>query len=246
MPSKATGATNIVLKTVTARKRSDGGFFLEEIWEGTREAITALYGFHGPSVGNGIAELEASHDGPKWQLRLVKEAVPSSYPVVTATRLINHRVQKSIFEPPGPNGITEDELRDIKRFIDDNTFSDFTVPWSEAAGKLYSLALRGVTSRVIEQPFLIKTLTSLNTTHWNVSYANVGAIIGNGSIIADAAVGADLRIGLPSHDSAPPDGFVYGWLKHGPQVEPGSGNLSVLTQEYEYGLWSTFLYGNLI
>jgi len=244
MASKATGSNNITLRVARGGKRNLGGFYREEVYEGTRQSVETAYGFF---VGIGAADVFIEHDGPLWRLIVRREdQSPAGFPVQTGTRLQNQRVQKSIFEPPGPNNISDQELRDIQKFID-NPDSDILPEdfLSDDAYYLYSLALRGVTSRPVEQPWLIKTVTQLNTRSFLLSFTNVGRIFSTASVIADAGVANVLRFGLPA-DVSNRIGFEFGWLKHGAEVEPGPGNLHVATQSYEYGFWSTFLFGDLL
>lgn len=236
--------SGLELRAITGGLRKNGGAYREWRYEGTRDAVnTAFASFF--SAG-GIDDLLINRAGNNlWELIVRRDDVfPASFPITHQVRLVTQRVQKSIFEPPLPpafDSLTDAEIAEVKEEVRNPTPGFSVVYSNEAQQALYSLAIRGVQYRIVYQPHLIRQSTASNAQVWVVSFSNVGKIFSTPAVVADAGIGTPLRFALPS-DVSQYDDYVYGWLKHGVSVEPGPENIEVLSQEYEYGLWSTWLY----
>lgn len=247
----AIGST-LDLVSITRGSRAHGGSYVDWTYEGTRDAVNVAFSVNFPQVGVTINDLLVNKVGNnKWQLIIRRDDVLSGAVALShQVRLITQRVHKSIFEPPLPGplaDVTDGEIAQIKEEIRQRSTDSFTQSptWladvSQGARDLYSLALRGVQHRIVYQPHLIKQSVGNNLQIWVVSFSNIGKLFSTADVVDDAAITSILRFGLPQ-DVSDFDDYEYGWLKHGPNVEPGPENVEILSQEYEYGLWSTKLY----
>ena len=235
---KATGQSARVRRLLRRSIHRENGSAGEQEWVGVNSyALAGLFNSYARKAEEVI--LEAS--GGMARLIVRDSNVVRHYQ--EGVRMITQRIPKSIFEPPGPNNVSDEDLQRIQKALAENKTNEaFEAAESQ---HLYTLALKGVRSRFVYQPFLVKTVAAGRREQFNLSFANAGAIIGIGSIVGDAGVEGLLKWNLPS-DVSTRDGFEYGWLKGVPGVEPGPNGQQILTQEYEYGLWSTQLYGNPI
>jgi hypothetical protein len=106
------------------------------------------------------------------------------------------------------------------------------------------LGILGVTSRIVYQPVIIRTSTAGPKYGFVPDYSLTGKVIHPDSI--QAAVKAKLPIAPPNDTYDGDGGFVYGWLQHEPTYTLVANNKAQFQVEWEYGLWSTFLYGNAV
>lgn len=197
----------------------------------------------------GVIDTEFSNRGALWTLRVrFSTGQPGSPPEapLDEVRMSINRVQKSIFEPPLPAGITNDEVRIIKRALQTNELDIFDEQaLSDDGFDLYNLAVAGVEHRVVYQPILSRTRTALLGFDWDDHTGNVGKNHSHAQLVADADLAAILNFVLPATGATSTwEGmiFQYGWVKHEPYYETASGGRSVEYLEYEYGLWPILLY----
>jgi len=235
------------------------GDFIETVYEGTREYVNSL--FAPARLSYGVLAVETENEGPLYRLRVRSSVTPTSEtdqnsPENTVRIQVN-RVQKSIFEPPGPAGITAGQLRVIKKALAEDlenaTPASFLaaniLPGSDAY-TLYQLALSGVDYRVVYQPVLYRTRTAPAGFKWADRSNGVGYNLSLEDMMADAVLGNILNFPLPTNDalvnwvdeSGTAVQFAYGWVKHAPYYDTAAGNRTVEYLEYEYGLWPVLMY----
>lgn len=243
--------SNLILVSTGEGTRSDGTTYDEWVYEGTKSAISAEYfritksGFTA-SYGYTGNELVVNHGPAKSSLTIRKSNTQrGGYDDVV--RLLANKVQKSIFEAPLPtafSSLTDTQIAEVKKAIADNTldaaFDDEKQQW------LYAAALRGVEYRITHQPILQRVVSQPSKpggfSGFQTPYVNVGAILSTSAMVADAGIaGSEISYNLPNFVSDF-DLFTWGWYKNFPQVEQGANNTTIVTREYEYGLWYNLLY----
>jgi hypothetical protein len=235
--------SNAVGTSKTLRRKSQGwdantGTYEQFEWAGTKSAILGMI-----SGVKAVAQsYEYDHDGATYRLSYRISNDPKNQEVQDEVRMDVHRVHKSIFEPP-TGGLTADQLRSVQEYAEDKTKTELPNDWVDAQLELYDLAIQGVTSWIVYQPVIIRTSTAGPKYGFVPDYSLVGSIIHPSSI--QTAVKAKLPI-APPNDTYDGGGFVYGWLQHMPSYALVAGNKAQFQVEWEYGLWSTFLYGNAV
>ena len=244
----------IEIVEINAGHRKQGGSYVEWVYEGTQDAVNAAFNQFLKFIR--VDDLFRTKTGSNlYRLTVRRDDVftQAQFPLIHQVKMQTHRVLKSIFEPPLPLNLstaTAVEIARIKEELRKPETPGQSPAWvvTQSAGgqALYFLALRGVQYRVIEQPHLIKTTSAINSYVWSISFSNIGSIFSTEAVVVDAGIVTPLRFALPNFDD-PADtleglSFTYGWLKHGPAVDPGPENTEIVTQTYEYGLWSADMY----
>lgn len=138
------------------------------------------------------------------------------------------------------NSISEDELRLIRKHIQDPEEASPALTTSNAID-LYLLMLKGVRSVRVNVPTLRVSKLVSNTYAVQASQTNVGRIISSATLSSQESVPTRLFV-LPSTASTK-TGFVNGWYKNFPNIIQSTAGRWQISQEWEYGLWPTFLYG---
>lgn len=234
------GNPDLVELPLTRGRDSQSGFFHTRTWKGTEDACNAgldelaALADHAEVTGDGgVYTLTARFAG-------ADPTDPQADVPVREERLHCNRVTKSIYEHPNFAGIAANTKDDIRRYIDQGVELPFeiTVP-NEVA--LLELLKSGVTDFVIYQVVVIVTDTASASYPWNIGFENVGVVLSLASFLADANLQSGWADNLPDTND-PPAGFAYGYLKGPPEITTVGGNRSQLTQEFEFGLWSTELY----
>lgn len=129
--------------------------------------------------------------------------------------------------------------------------SKFTNTGSRAnALKAYKLMRAGVKGVYVSQPILRHTWSIPNNANPGYAFTNIGRILTTPTLIANEGVPANFLVPLgdlptvftnPSRtDSVDLD---YGWLKAMPSLSVAAFNRQELSGEWEFGLWSTDIYG---
>lgn len=77
------------------------------------------------------------------------------------------------------------------------------------------------------------------------SLSNVGRIITTNTLTIQESIPSTLLFNLPDYTSSK-SGYVYSWYKKFPNVQQSGGNRWNVSQEWEYGLWTTFMYGSAL
>lgn len=110
--------------------------------------------------------------------------------------------------------------------------------------KYYKLLRAGVTSVRVFEPVLRHTLIVRADYRIAASLTNVGKILTTAQLQSFENVPGILLFNLPTGSKVRTDALDvdYGWLKKYPTVTQISGGKWQISQEWEYGLWSTDLY----
>lgn len=245
-----TGTSNLVLVGKRPGWTKDGGPYIDYIYEGTDDACRTF-------AEASLSQIDAYDINPeggsgKHQLTIrVGSHVPEGQSELPQddVRMDVNRINKDIFTHPNFSGYTEAQMATVRKAAETKVATDITAAQAVLSGNAlltFNLVIKSnLEYWTVYQPVLIKTRTASSAYAFAVSYANCGRIISSGFLANEAELGGILRFTLPDLVSSDAR-FVYGWLKHFPSYAPGPNNRYVLTQEYEYGAWSTLLYGALV
>lgn len=239
---RAIGANFRIVSRRRGRDRIYGPFW-EVVYEGTPQAISTLEGdFTGdPTIQSTVIDEQPGKHRLVVRADIDLENGPGA-PTVEF-RQQPSRAHKSIFEPPYPySNVTEDDVRKIREAINKSKTSAPTLSSAEA-DQLYELALQGVQFRTVYQPILQVVRVAHWSYVWPNDYANIGLVMDLPTVLSDiqAKTGGTPNFPLLGQTWPTPD-FVYGYLFHMPSYDTSIGGKSTEVLEYEYGLWSTFLY----
>jgi len=217
-----------------------GGDYIEYIYEGNLNYIYSLYNI---GISSGFDSVEMSHRGPLYTLRLRQNSPDINRETpIDSVRMSVNRVHKDIFEPGGSVNLTPEELKDVRDALEDRTSTiselELLGNWNANQLALYELGLAGVKYRIVYQPVITRTKTASRRYDFPDPYVNVGSILTEAGMIADAGLQGLIHFEIPSLTQALPSGYQYGWQKHMPNYDEAIGARVVETREYEYGVWS--------
>lgn len=113
---------------------------------------------------------------------------------------------------------------------------------------VYKLMQAGIRSVIVSTPVIRHTQTVSNSWAVPVSLTNVGRIISSASMSTTELVPAGLLFTIPTIVPATFQTITvaYGWRKKWPTVQQVALRKWQLIQEWEFGLWSTDLYGPVV
>lgn len=137
--------------------------------------------------------------------------------------------------------ISDDDKRKIRNAISSpDPDSSPSISGTDAI-TLYQLMLGGVRSFRINIPTLRVSKLVSGSYPVRASMTNVGRIITTNTLSIQEAIPSTILFELPNYSTAKA-GFYYAWYKKHPNVQQSGGNKWNVSQEWEYGLWPTFLY----
>lgn len=142
------------------------------------------------------------------------------------------------------SGISDADKRKIREGIatpDPDNAPDLT----GNALTLYQLMLGGVRSFRINIPTLRVSKLVSGSYGVKASLTNVGRIISTSTLSIQEAIPATILFELPSFVSGK-SGFAYAWYKKFPNVQQAGTFKWSISQEWEYGLWPTFMYSAVL
>lgn len=116
------------------------------------------------------------------------------------------------------------------------------------AADLYNLAVYGVRAKRVIVPHLRHTQTVSQLWTVKAALTNVERIISTTSLVATESVPSTILFNLPDKTTVRSiaSKLGYGWYKKYPSVKIAANRRMQIEQEWEYGLWSTVLYGAIL
>ena len=238
------------------------GPYYEQEWEGDRDSIYGMIG----ELANADSYDVDDREKPKYRLRVrySKNQDGGGEQVIDEVRLHANRVEKDLWGSPQFSDVIDVDRKLIKAAIDNpekyklTELATFGFATTSAA-VLYALLKMNQSHYVVYQPVLERRRVASATFDFsgvtNAAYNNVGSIIAPGSIAGDAALPNPRLFSLPSQTGhVDIDGgtiaeeqitlrFNYGWLKNFPEYSQTAGNKAVVSQQWDFGLWSQNIYG---
>ncbi len=116
--------------------------------------------------------------------------------------------------------------------------------WLEA----YDLAVSGYTEDVVEQSVIIRTSTASANYARTILVENTGKIFTPAQMLALESAPATIieTVALPDgltpfNPATPGFGFLYGYRKSKPDMQPAAFNKWTVTTQWEQGVWSMFM-----
>lgn len=151
------------------------------------------------------------------------------------------------------NSIPQTELQTLKDGILNPAPSKSPALSNSTAIDLYALMLNGVKTTKVHAPILRHTQTVSRSWATKAAMTNVGRIIANATLIGSGANSENVPAGFlialgeaPFINSSNRTGLAYGWYKGFPTLGVGADNKLNITQEWQFGLWATLIYGDTI
>jgi hypothetical protein len=142
------------------------------------------------------------------------------------------------------NGITDEDRKLILREIQVLTEEDLIDFGDPNADALLALMIKGVRSFRVFAPVLRVSKLVSNTYAVQASQTNVGRIISAATLASQESVPTRLFT-LPSNVSGKV-GFAYGFYKNFPNIQQATAGRWQVSQEWDWGLWATAIYGNVL
>ncbi len=229
---------------------SDTGPYSVRTFHGTRTDILAFL----PSLqlSGATYEIRDTFSGTRVELEIKFSTAPGggSEVPVDNWEYFAGEVEKDLLDSglSGIETITDADKKLIRELVLDPSLGfTFANVNSDSA---YRLILAGVKSARILTPAVRHTATVSNTYTVPASLAHVGQIISTNALAALENFPSGLLFVLPNPiDPTPLDNTAsyptrkYGWYKKHPTVRIAANQKIQIEQEWEFGLWSTFIYG---
>lgn len=139
------------------------------------------------------------------------------------------------------DALTDNEVQGIRSAIQNPDPANIPALTGDAQ-TIYDLMKLGV--RDVKKFTVTLRHTQTVSNNWAVplSLTNVNQIISTDTLISQEGPPGWIADSMPSVVSTRA-GLSYGWFKSFPTITVVSYNRTQLVQEWEYGLWSTFIYG---
>lgn len=158
-----------------------------------------------------------------------------------------NEVEKDIMEADitavnAVNGTASEKL--LRKYIQGTDLTDSEVSsLSASAALLYADIKAGVRSIRVAVPTLKVSKFVSYTYQVKASIAGAGSVITTATLQSSESIPDSILFNLPAYTTSKPN-RAYGWYKKFPNVQTVGKNGFTVSQEWEYGLWSTTLYGS--
>ncbi len=228
--------------------RSEAGAYTVKIWEGTLSEIYQIA--VACEQSGGLWEITESFTGAKHKIeaRFPIDFNTTEAPV-NGWELFGEEVEKDVLES---NIADIDALSDkdkviLRALLDKGTDPAFPDERDEVtagfARNLYDQIILGLKSKRQTVYHLRHTQTTSILYPINASLANVDRILSTGTLLASETIPSSLPLAVGISNRA---GMAFGWYKKFPTIREATGHRTQIEQEWEYGLWSTIVYGSIL
>ncbi|HEV2210859.1 MAG TPA: hypothetical protein VG167_18960 [Verrucomicrobiae bacterium] len=167
---------------------------------------------------------------------LLESAVENPGTVGTLTSQQIQKIRSYLFEPPDGKTISFPQAADLKLDGPDD---------GSIALSIYQLMQQGVRNFPVEAPSLRHTIITSNQYAVPASLLNVRKVISSSSLSYLELLPSALLFSIP-FETSPNPALTYGWYKTFPTVQQLALLKWSITLEYQYGLWSTLLWGQAL
>jgi hypothetical protein len=248
MPATINGQAGAFLQPI-AMGKTESGSYTTYVWEGTKQSILGQI-----AVVDALGGTWDYQDSPTLAKCRLTARIPlnvvSGDPttdVVDDWEYFSHDSEVDILKADiaSVNSITDTDKSLIRKAIQAPPGGPSPAVSSGSASDIYLLMLTGVREMRISQPILRHTKTVTRAYQVKAARTNVKKIISTANIGTLEGIPAAVLFQLPT-DVSTRDGLVYGWYKKEPSVRLAARQKIRIEQEWEYGLWSTLLYGAAI
>ncbi len=236
------------------------GPYTTRVWRGGLAAILQIaaqcyaagYTFERSGGIGGIFTLEASMGGDAGG---AGGSAGASNEIVDDWELLPNKVQKDLLSSDTAvvNALTALQIDAIKK-ANQNPPADAAVSDLPAEClPVYRLMAAGVEYKVVHQPVLRHSWVIPRNARKGFDFTTVDKILTTNTLVRSEGVPVDFLLplrSLPTKYSNPAriDGItlVYGWYKAMPTLTLSAYSRRLVQAEYEFGLWSTLVYGAAI
>ena len=213
-------------------------------WKGTASAISTQYDTC--AAAGALVEVENGYGTSTLRARYAVTITGGTEAPVDAWEFFASHAEKDILEAdlPAINALTNQEKSDIREAIA-NPASDIWGDFSDEQLAVYGLMVSGVKAVRVMAPVLRHTQTVSNIFTVKAALTDVGKILSSGTLATFESIPSSVLFNLPydtSSRTAP--ALAYGWMKMHPTIRMAARQKMQIELEYEYGLWSTLLYGS--
>ena len=226
------------------------GDYVEYVYKGSKTYSESIYS----QVRGNCAEVEKDVEGPVGivRVRYAGTVEPGGEEQLRIElRMARNDVQKSIFDYNlfgTTGGLSHEQLQDIKYIRDNPDDVIFFDGWLGTATAeeqaLLALVDAGFEYQVVSQPILTQITTASSLFQWPDMTGNAGSVLSQQTL--SGVLRQQPNFTLPGTNETAPAGYVYGWKMNYPTYESSSDGHSQEVIEFEFGLWPTQIYGNLV
>lgn len=198
-----------------------------------------------------VAELS----GGNWEVTATSSTDPFSGPqgeqIVEYWELVPKDCSKELLASHHNlvSGLTQGAVDNIKKAVDNSDTTSATCGLTGNPLVVFKLMRAGVEHVEIEQPILQHVWQVPIGVNLTYSYSYIGRIYTNATLFGEG-VPPDLQTSIaawtasftnPTMDASRPT-CVFGWKKKAPTQRIGSDNKREISQQWEFGFWSTDIY----
>lgn len=159
---------------------------------------------------------------------------------------ITNEVEKDIMETDiaavnAVNGTADEKI--LRKAINGTELtSEEESGLSVGAAAIYADIKAGVRSVRVYVPTVRVSRTVSSSYQTKAANTNVGSILTTATLASNEGIPAWVLFTPPAYTTSKPN-RAWGWFKKPPSITNSGGIRSTISQEWEYGLWSTTLYG---
>lgn len=152
------------------------------------------------------------------------------------------------------SGLTQANIDQIRTDVNSLSVTAANTTLTGNALVVFKLMKAGVENVEIEQPVLSHNWIVPVNANLSYAYANIGRIYTTSSLISSEGVPSYLASSLSAWTSSFSDpsygtnriSLVFGWKKRPPTQRVTNDSRREISQTWEYGLWSTDVYGSTV
>lgn len=232
--------------------KNEQGYYAVRKFEGTASEILALI----PEIqaAGGLWDFDDSYSGAKCVIvaRFATNGglygLPDTEEIQDDWEFTGKQYEKDLLSADVPGAtLTQVEIREIETAIAGQTVPNIS---SAAALEAYKAMLWGQKSVKRNAPVLRHTSQASKLYEFKSAIKNVDRILTTNKLVADnpnlpLSISNNLPNQTWTQEVNTPTKY-YGWYKNHPDISVGARNKQILTQTWEYGLWTLAGYGAVI
>lgn len=242
------------------------GIYTIRTWRGGRTQIDAVaaqlralgYAYEVNDIPGDLAEIQATISGDETGGRGGGSDINNRW------ELVPNRVMKDLLESDNAmiRALSDENIENINYYLQNpmnlgtggTVTSKFTNTGDRTnAVKAYKLMRAGVKGVIVSQPILRHTWSVPNNQNPGFAFDNIHRVLSTATLISNEGVPADFLLPLstlPTKFTNPTRtdsvALSYGWWKAMPSLSVAAYNRREISAEWEFGLWSTDIYGAVL
>lgn len=230
---------------------NEAGAYVVQTWVGTTIEIETMI----PAIlaAGGLYEVEKGYTGAADRItaRFPTPYTNGSEEAVNEWEIFSEKVEKDILQVDDSriDDMLDSDKDAIRSLIDHGI-----VPGQPSlrnkvtagfARDLYDQVRLGLRAKLITVQQLRHTQTISSIFPITHSVENVDKLLSRATLLSSETIPADIQSQMHNLTSTR-SGMDYAWYKHGATVRTSAGHKTQIEQEWEYGLWSTVIYGAVL